>query len=1070
MTQRSAHDAVERGRAALRAGDRPEALRWLDRAHRLAPRDRSVALLLASAFTGVDDTHARALLRGLVAAAPEMRDARVALVLAERRLGAAEAAARQLGRLLLAMAPPPGAAFARLAGDVARAAAAPGWIGADSRGRLLVCAHPGAGEAVPPAPAGMRAGRVELAVDGLPAGVVAADDTPRGKMLAPGRGGVVTATCGGRALLGSGVDLTAVRRTRGAAWLASDGSLTGWAWLPGDPDRAPVLEVRVRDGAGGTRVIRLRATAEHGDGDGAERRRGFRVAARLLAGADTIRVAGADSTELAGSPLAAGPERRAGPWMPAGGAVPGAGAPGGAAASARAVPARRAVDVVMPVHRGEADFTACLASLLRDRASGPRPPDGRIVVVDDASPDPALRGALAAAAGRGDIVLLRHAGNRGFPAAANTGLRHAAGDGPRDVVLLNPDTLLPPGWLGRLAAAAYGAADIGSATPMTDDGSILSYAAGDAAGAGDADRPGAGPAGDVARVERLDALFRAANGSGTVALPTGVGFCMMLRHDCLAEAGLLREDVFAQGYGEENDFSLRAAALGWRHVAATGVFVAHRGGRSFGPARAHLMARNMALLNRLHPGYDALVARFEASDPLAPARRRVDRLRWAAGRRQGAVVLVTHGLGGGVERHLRERVAAIRGDGLRAVVLRPAAPGRARAAATRGGPDGAGADAHRTDAHRTDAHRADPDRARRSGPRNEAARHDAAAPGAGGGAACSVSDGADDRFADLDFAMPAGMAALARLLGGDRVRRVELHHLLGHAPEVAGLAERLGVPCDVVVHDYAAWCPRVSLCGADRRYCGEPVDELVCEDCVADLGSRLDERIAVAALRERSGRMLRAARRVVVPSADTAQRIARQFPGVAAVVAPWEDDAGPPRAAAPSREDGMQAGARGGAPMGAAGVRVLVMGAIGVEKGYDVLLGCVRDAGRRGLPLSFVVAGHTMDDARLLDAGPAFVTGRYEEHEAAALARRQRAQLGFVPSVWPETWCYALSELWRAGLQVAAFALGAQAERIRRAGHGLLLPPGLPVARVNDALLRAALDAGHAPRRMAGTG
>ncbi len=1063
MTQRSAHDAVEQGRAALRAGNRPEALRWLDRAHRLAPRDRSVALLLASAFTGVDDTHARALLRGLVAAAPEMRDARVALVLAERRLGAAEEAARQLGRLLLAMAPPPGDAFARLAGDVARAAAAPGWIGADSRGRLLVCAHSIVGKAVPPAPDRVRAGRVELAVDGLPAGVVAADDTPRVKMLAPGRVGVVTATCGGRALLGSGIDLAAVRRTRGAAWLAADGSLAGWAWLPGDPDRAPVLAVHVRDGAGGTRVIRPRATAEHGDGDGAERRRGFRVAARLLAGADTIRVAGADGTELVGSPLAAGPERRAGPWMPAGGAIPGAGARGGVAASARAVPARRAVDVVMPVHRGEADFAACLASLLRDRASGSCPPDGRIVVVDDASPDPALRGALAAAAGRGDIVLLRHAGNRGFPAAANTGLRHATGDGPRDIVLLNPDTLPPPGWLGRLAAAAYGAADIGSATPMTDDGSILSYAAGDAANAGDADRPGAGPAGEVARVERLDALFRAANGAGTVALPTGVGFCMLLRHDCLAEAGLLREDVFAQGYGEENDWCLRAGQLGWRHVAATGVFVAHRGGRSFGAARVPLMARNMALLNRLHPGYDALVARFEAADPLAPARRRVDRLRWAAGRRAGAVVLVTHGLGGGVERHLRERVAAIRGDGLRAVVLRPAAPGQARAT-TPGDPAGAGADTRR----------ADPDRARGSGSRKEAARHDAATPWADGGAACSVSDGVDDRFADLDFAMPAGMAALARLLGGDRVRRVELHHLLGHAPEVAGLASLLGVPCDVVVHDYAAWCPRVSLCGADRRYCGEPVDELVCEDCVADLGSRLHERIAVAALRERSGRMLRAARRVVAPSADTAQRIARQFPGVAAVVAPWEDAAGPPHAADPGREDGTQVCAQGGAavgaPMGVGGVRVLVMGAIGVEKGYDVLLGCVRDAGRRGLPLSFVVAGHTMDDARLLDAGPAFVTGRYEEHEAAALARRQRAQLGFVPSVWPETWCYALSELWRAGLQVAAFALGAQAERIRRAGHGLLLPPGLPAARVNDALLRAALDAGHAPRQMAGSG
>ncbi|MGI4978363.1 MAG: glycosyltransferase [Janthinobacterium lividum] len=1048
---RAAHDAVERGRAALRAGERTEALRWLDRAHRLAPGDRSVALLLASAFTGVDAPHGRTLLRDLVAAAPDMRDARVALVLSELGLGGAAEAARQLGRLLMGMAPPPDAGFARVAGAVARAARAPGWIGADSRGLLLVCAEPVPGASDGSKSHGTRPVRVEIAVNGVRVDGIVADGIVRNRALAAGRTGVMTATCGGLALLGSGVDLAALRRTRGTAWLEPDGSLTGWAWLPGDPDRGPFLEVHGQGAAGASRPIRLRAVAEHGGGNGAERRRGFRVTAQRLSGADTIRVMGPDGRELTGSPLSGRAERQAGQaaaaalgqatsgreaslrvadnappasvdlWrpLPAGLGMPPEGraaTAGGISATARAIPARRPVDVVMPVHRGEADFTACLATLLRDRAARRQPAELRIVVVDDASPDPALRGAVAAAEARGDIVLLRHANNRGFPGAANTGLRHARTDGPRDVVLLNPDTLLPTDWLGRMAAAAYGAADVGSVTPMTDDGSILSYAADNASGDAEVQDLAQG----MARLDRIDSMFRAANGDRVVALPTGIGFCMLLRHDCLAEVGLLREDVFAQGYGEENDWCLRAGHLGWRHVAATGVFVAHRGGRSFGPARAHLMARNMALLNRLHPGYDTLVARFEAADPLAPARRRVDRLRWAAGRRAGAVVLVTHALGGGVERHLRERVAAIRDDGLRAVVLRPAAAGQEPAAGT---------------------------------DRTEAASREKA---------CAVSDGVDGRFADLGFAMPTEMAALARLLRGDGVRRVELHHLLGHAPEISGLAEMLEVPCDVVVHDYAAWCPRVSLCGANRRYCGEPVDQLTCEDCVADLGSRLDERIGVAALRARSGRMLRTARRVVAPSADAAERIARQFPGVAAVVAPWEDDARPPH------DLGRD---RGGAARGsAAGVRILVMGAIGVEKGYDVLLGCVRDAGRRGLPMDFVVAGHTMDDARLIEAGPVFVTGRYEEHEAVVLARRQGAQFGFVPSVWPETWCYALSELWRAGLDVAAFALGAQAERIRNAGHGLLLPPGLPAGQVNDALLRAALDAGRTERQMAGAG
>ncbi|HYZ21485.1 MAG TPA: hypothetical protein VE690_04940, partial [Rhodopila sp.] len=43
-----AHDALARGRQALAHNDHAEALRWLDRAHRLVPHDPNAALTLAS--------------------------------------------------------------------------------------------------------------------------------------------------------------------------------------------------------------------------------------------------------------------------------------------------------------------------------------------------------------------------------------------------------------------------------------------------------------------------------------------------------------------------------------------------------------------------------------------------------------------------------------------------------------------------------------------------------------------------------------------------------------------------------------------------------------------------------------------------------------------------------------------------------------------------------------------------------------------------------------------------------------------------------------------------------------
>jgi GT2 family glycosyltransferase len=628
------------------------------------------------------------------------------------------------------------------------------------------------------------------------------------------------------------------------------------------------------------------------------------------------------------------------------------------------------VDVVIPVHGGRDDVLACLDSLLPTL-----PPGSRAVVVDDASPEPELVQALEGLAARGRIRLLRHRRNQGFPAAANTGIAACPG---RDVVLLNSDTLVPPGWLQRLRAAVGSAPDIGTATPFSNEASILSYPS-----------PGdANPAPDLAGTIALDRHARRANPGVVTEIPVGVGFCLYLRRACIDQVGLLRADVFAQGYGEENDFCLRARHLGWRSVAVPGVYVAHRGGASFGTAGRHLQRRNEALLNRLHPGYDALVKDFLAADPLAEARRRFDLRRWAAARRRGAAaaILVTHRDGGGVEQQIAAAAAGCAAGGLHPVVLRPAGlPGGRRGVAVDTVP-------------------------------------------AGG-------------FPNLRFALPEERPALLRFLRQQQPERLDVHHLLGHPPEIYALIQQLGVPYTVHVHDYAWFCPRVSLVGGAGRYCGEPAPAR-CEACVADHGSFLEEDIGAPALRERSARFLAGAVRVETPAADAAARMRRHFPGLQPVVTPHEDDSAIPDPPPPAAPDGL--------------VRICVPGAIGLHKGYDVLLGCARDAAERRLALEFVVVGHTTDDARLLATGRVFVTGEYRREEAGRLIAAQRATLGFLPSVWPETWSLSLTELWRAGLRVAAFDFGAPAERIRATGRGFVLPLGLSAAGINNALVAAA--------------
>lgn len=993
--QERAAEAWRRGQAAEAAGDLDEALRWFERAHRLAESDWNIVFGLAALQLRRGDAAGAATLFARLVAAHDLREGWVGLAAARQLAGDPAGAAAAIAAALSRHAVDE--ATAELAGAITAAAGLPGWCGLSGEGELL----------------GTVGAGTDIRLDGEPLGRLAARrrNLPRGWQ---GRR-ILRLTRAGTDLLGSPIAIPAQVRSEGFVTADAE-ALHGWAWLPGSPETDPLLRIvavepLLRVGDVADPLLRVGALADPALGSAPQpasgeageaaaatirsfvardrsvpvsgavplaRPRGFRLPlSGLPAGA--LRVIGPDGRDLLGSPLDPGRERRSAAALAGAAAKRAAPAPEALAdapiwadligPAPAAGPPAPAADVVIPVYRGLAATLDCLRSVLATVGE-----ESRIFVVDDASPEPELAAALDGFAAAGRIRLIRHDRNRGFPAAANAGIR-AAGD--RDVVLLNSDTRVAPGWLAALRAAAHAAADIGTATPISNDATILSYPRANAAN----------PMPDAAQTRRLAALARAANAGRTVDIPTAHGFCMYIRRDCLAAVGLLREDVFAQGYGEENDFSLRARHLGWRHVAVPGVFVAHLGGGSFGAARQQLIARNLARLNRLHPGYDALIGDHIAADPLAEARRRLDIARWRRGRRGGAVLLITHEGGGGVDRALAARCALHSDAGLRPIVLRPS------------------------------------------------------------GGRCVVSEGAAEDTPNLRFAIPDEMPALLALLKGDRVQHAELHHLLGHQHALLSLPARLGVPYDVYIHDYAWFCPRIALVGGERRYCGEP-DIRGCETCIATHGGYLDEPIAVGALVGRSARDLRAARRVVAPSTDCATRLRRHFPRLRPEVEPWEDDAAlPPLAPAPP-------GAR---------ARVCVVGAIGIEKGYDVLLACVRDAAARRLPLDFIVVGHTIDDETLMEAGPAFVTGTYRDEEVVALIRAQQAQLAFLPSIWPETWCYTLGHAWRAGLPAVAFDIGAPAERIRRTGRGWLLPLGLQPPAVNAALFNAARLASGGP-------
>lgn len=270
--------------------------------------------------------------------------------------------------------------------------------------------------------------------------------------------------------------------------------------------------------------------------------------------------------------------------------------------------AARPVAVVVPVYRELALVRACLDSVRASLALNRTPV--RIVVVDDASPEPALSRWLDTQAALGHITLLRNPCNLGFIETVNRGMRELP---DHDVLLLNADTQVHGDWIDRLGRALYAQPDVASVTPWTNNGEISSFPV----------MSRAAPAPDTRELALLDAAaaqVRAAPGGEDVELPSCCGFTMLIRRAVLDAVGMLDGTALVRGYGEEVDWCMRARAAGWRHLQATGVFVAHAGTVSFRAEKTLRVAQNRGMLIARYPSYFAEFTEFRRDDPLSGPR------------------------------------------------------------------------------------------------------------------------------------------------------------------------------------------------------------------------------------------------------------------------------------------------------------------------------------------------------------------------------------------------------------------------------------------------------------------
>jgi GT2 family glycosyltransferase/glycosyltransferase involved in cell wall biosynthesis len=491
----------------------------------------------------------------------------------------------------------------------------------------------------------------------------------------------------------------------------------------------------------------------------------------------------------------------------------------GQAVSAKDVPQAR-LDVIVPVYKGYADTLAAIYAVLANAQSTPF----NLIVINDSSPDKELTIELRYLHERGLFSYFENKRNIGFVGTVNRGLDvHPE----LDVILLNSDAIVHGDWIDRLLAHADRDPSVATITPFSNNGTICSYPDPNGNNLLSLEMPPA----------ELDECAKVSNKGRSTVVPTGVGFCFYMRRSIMNQIGKMDGELFRRGYGEENDYCMRALKAGFKNLFAHDVFVYHTGQVSFADFASIEYGSGQDALQRKHPDYKMRVHLYAKADPAREARMRLDLYRLARFLGRRTAVLVTHAIGGGVETHVRDLAKRLTQEKFKVLCVKV---------------------------------------------------------GTGGGDNLTLSPEPDPAI----YMPSLGEISINKHYEMIRDFVRWLQPAILHVHSFAGLSWAATLKLMSIIkenapdyyctlHDFTALCHRHHLVTNQGQYCGTPPFE-TCRACInADADS--NEFVDPAERRTAYGAFLEKAKQIYVPSKDTAARYESLFPAVAFHVRPHEE-------------------------------------------------------------------------------------------------------------------------------------------------------------------------------------
>lgn len=264
------------------------------------------------------------------------------------------------------------------------------------------------------------------------------------------------------------------------------------------------------------------------------------------------------------------------------------------------------IDIIIPVYNALEDLKLCVDSIKKHTDLNL----DRVIIIDDRSPDQEVFPYMKSIEGAG-IVVLQNEQNQGFSGTINRGMQYS----DRDVLLLNSDTIVTEGWVDKIVACAYSDSAIGTVTPFSNNATLCSVP--------NFCEENTTPYG--LSIDEYARIIERCSMKRYPRITVAVGFCMFIKREVVQQVGLFDKETFQRGYGEENDFCWRAEQLGYYHVLCDDTYIYHSGTGSFlSEEKKRLIAEHEAILQERYPKQLQKNAEYVRDNPHQYLRTNVD--------------------------------------------------------------------------------------------------------------------------------------------------------------------------------------------------------------------------------------------------------------------------------------------------------------------------------------------------------------------------------------------------------------------------------------------------------------